>query len=275
MEHASPLPLHVLPEVEFAAFDRGVAFGEYAVSHRINFFAIIWFKEDAGPHFIDFEAYPIQKDTVYLLAKNQVHSIPSQNLPQANIIVFNSDFYLSIAETQLKQLFLPFENEGIVLPQEMIPHLQSIFSLILLESKGDADPELLLKYTSAFLVHLYRFGKHRLPNLAKTDARMIKLLHLIDENFKTHQPVAFYANEIGLTAKRINEILREIAGVTISELTSQLLLLEGKRALFAGKNSIKEIAYELGFADQSYFSRFFKKHTKLTPEQFKQQIAKR
>lgn len=273
MDITQPIPLHVLPQVDFFAAEQGTAFGEFATNHRINFFAIIWFKQNEDIHFIDFEPYPIQKDMVYLLAKNQIHAIPSKRLPLANVIVFSLDFFLSIEEAQLKQLFLPFENEGIVIPENMVTHLEKLFSLILLESRDNADQHLLLKYTSAFLVYLYRFAKHRLPSLAKSDKRMIKLLNLINKHFKTHQPVSFYANAIGITAKRINEILREIAGVTVSQLTYQLLLVEAKRELFSGKKSIKEIAYELGFADQSYFSRFFKKHTGTTPEQFRKKVT--
>ena len=82
------------------------------------------------------------------LAKNQVHSIPSQVLPNARIIVFSNDFFHSIEESQLKQLFLPFENEGISVPAEMLTYLENLFSVILAEFHGDAEISLLSKYTS-------------------------------------------------------------------------------------------------------------------------------
>lgn len=264
------IPLHLLPGIHFMASDIALAFGEHAPSHRINFFALVWFMEDAGEQFIDFESHPIKKNLVYFLSKNQVHSIPAATLPKARVLVFSTEFFHHIEEAQLRQLFLPFENEGIQIPEDMVKPLQNLFELILLEYKGAADKSLLLKYTTALLHNLNRFGKHRLPDTAVEDVRMMKLFQLMEANFKENRSAGFYAKKIGLTPKRVNEILKEKAGSTMTQLISQLLLIEGKRALFHGESSIKEIAYNLGFADQSYFARFFKKHTGTTPEQFRE-----
>lgn len=270
---ADNIPLHILPNVQYLASDQVVAFGEHRPSHRINFYALVWFSEDMGTQFIDFEPYPIKQNLVYLISKNQVHSIPSNHLPKARVIVFSTDFFHSIEEMQLRQLFLPFENKGIQIPEAMVRPLENLFSLILLEYHGQAEITLLLKYTTVFLQHLYRFGTHRLQTAAGEDCRIVKLFQLAEEHFKENRSASFYADQIGLTPKRLNEILREKAGITISQLLYQLVLIESKRELFHGEFSIKEIAYNLGFADQSYFARFFKKHTGITPEQFRQKIS--
>jgi len=57
-------------------------------------------------------------------------------------------FFHSLGEAQLKQLFLPFENEGISIPAEMLTYLDNLFSVILAEFHGDAEISLLSKYTS-------------------------------------------------------------------------------------------------------------------------------
>ncbi|MDO7744518.1 MAG: AraC family transcriptional regulator [Pedobacter sp.] len=67
--------------------------------------------------------------------------------------------------------------------------------------------------------------------------------------------------------------MKQITAVSISQLCHQLLLVESKRALYTGVLSVKEIAYQLGFSDQSYFSRFFRKHSGITPEQFRKQFS--
>lgn len=264
------LPLHILPDVQFLASDQIMVFGEHGPSHRIDFYAIVWFLEDKGTQFIDFESYTIQKNLVYLISKNQVHAIPSKLLPKARVIVFATEFFHRIEETQLRQLFLPFENNGIAIPDDMVQPLENLFSLIVLECGGQAETNLLLKYTTAFLLHLYRFKIHRLPALAGEDFRIVKLFQLVEQNFKENRSASFYADQVGLTPKRLNEIVRDKMGITISQLLYQLVLIESKRELFHGDFSIKEIAYSLGFADQSYFARFFKKHTGTTPEQFRQ-----
>lgn len=272
MSKKNLLPVHFLPDTQFLAADEKIAFGEHFVNHRINFYAVIWFTQNQDVHYIDFDPYPIRKNVVYLLAKNQVHSIPSQALPNARVIVFSAEFFHAIEETPIKQLFLPFSNEGITIPPDRIPYLENLFSLILAEFQGAADLNVLLKYTTAFMLVLRRFIKQRSPIIYSSDARMVRLLQLIEQHFKEHQPVSFYAGKIGLTPKRINEILKEIVGLSISQLCNQLLLLESKRALYNGVLSVKEIAYQLGFSDQSYFARFFRKHAATTPEQFRSQF---
>lgn len=274
MKTKEVLPIHILPGTRFLASDQRLAFGEHSTSHRIDFYAIIWFTEDQNEHFIDFEPFPIRKNSVYLIAEKQVHAIPSHSLPDARVIVFSSDFFHSIDEVQLRQLFLPFENDGIQIPAEMVAPMENLFTLILLEYRGASDFNLLSKYTATLLFHLYRFSSQRLSIVSNRDSRMIRLLQLIQQHFREQKPVSFYAKEIGLTPKRVNEILKDVAEVTISQLCHQLLLLESKRMLFNAALSIKEIAYQLSFSDQSYFSRFFRKYTGTTPEQFRAKTAK-
>lgn len=275
MKTSRNIPWHTLPALPFLASDQRTAFGEHWPSHRIDFYAIIWFTEDSDVHFIDFESYPIKENTVYLIAQHQVHSIPSKLLPKAKTIVFAASFFHRIEEPFLRQLFLPFVNDGITIPAQMREPLVSLFNLIVLENNGQSDLTLLLKYTTAFLWHLYRFKNHQLSVNGGEDSRIIKLFYLLEEHYTEEKSAGFYAQQIGLTPKRINEILREKTGMTISQLLYQLLLIEAKRELFHGRLSIKEIAYHLGFTDQSYFARFFKKHTGITPEEFREKESLR
>ncbi|SFO52263.1 transcriptional regulator, AraC family [Chitinophaga sp. YR627] len=270
MKNSRNIPLHTLPALQFLASDQSTAFGEHWPSHRIDFYAIVWFTEDSGVHFIDFESYPIRENMVYLIGRNQVHSIPSEVLPKAKTIVFSTSFFHRIEEPFLRQLFLPFANDGILIPGQMKEALTNLFSLIVLENKGQNDHTLLLKYTSAFLWQLYRFANHQRSITAGEDSRIIKLFQLLEKHYTEERSAGFYAQQIGLTPKRINEILRERTGMTISQLLYQLLLIEAKRELFHGRLPIKEIAYQLGFGDQSYFARFFKKQTGITPEEFRE-----
>ncbi|RYG00285.1 MAG: helix-turn-helix domain-containing protein, partial [Chitinophagaceae bacterium] len=186
----------------------------------------------------------------------------------------SESFFHRIEEVLFRQLFLPFDNQGIQIPEQMIKPLEALFNLILLEQEELADISLLLKYTSALLFQLQRFGKHRLSVAAGNDARITRLFQIMSDNFKEHRHASFYAEKIGVSAKRINEILRSQAGVTMSQLLNELLVIESKRELYHGDRSIKEIAYLLGFTDQSYFARFFKKHMGTNPENFREQFGR-
>jgi len=269
MKKPGDYPVHVLPERSFIASDNSAAFGEHAPNHRIDFYAIVWFSETRGLHLIDFEPLPVKKNLIYLIGRNQVHSIPAERLPQARTIVFSAALFERIGESDLRQLFLPFNNGGIAIPAAMIGPMTRLFDLILLEFRGAADDELLLKYLSVFLTYVHRFSDRRNAAAAGIDQRIVRLFQLLQSNYKEEKSAQFYARRLGLTPKRINELLRGQIGSTISQLIYQLLVIEAKRELFHQELSVKEIAYELGFSEQSYFARFFRKHTGQTPEAFR------
>ncbi|MCY1547485.1 HTH-type transcriptional activator Btr [compost metagenome] len=74
---------------------------------------------------------------------------------------------------------------------------------------------------------------------------------------------------MNLSAYQLNEIVKASVGKTISEIINAQLILEAKRNLLATSAQVKEIAEMLGYDDISYFIRFFKKHTGLSPEAFR------
>lgn len=269
MAQHTDFPLHEISLSHYMAAESGLAFGAHAPSHRISFFAIVWFSESGGEHFIDFESFPIIANQVFLLGPNQVHSIPAAELPSARTIVFDHEVFDQIVEPHLRQLFLPFENVPFSIPEDMTIPLRHLFDLILLECSGAAEIPLLLKYTTAFVTYLYRFSKHNLRIAGGEDHRLVRLFQLMQMHYRQEKSAAFYARQIGLTSKRVNELLREKMGTTVSKLLYRLMLIEAKRELFHQQHAIKEIAYGLGFSDQSYFARFFKKQTGLTPEEFR------
>jgi AraC-like DNA-binding protein len=78
---------------------------------------------------------------------------------------------------------------------------------------------------------------------------------------------------MNLSPYQLNEITKSSIGRTASELINDHIILQAKRNLLATPNQIKDIADILGYEDVSYFIRFFKKHTGLSPESFRRNSA--
>jgi len=93
---------------------------------------------------------------------------------------------------------------------------------------------------------------------------------LVDQHFRKHLPVEHYAAELGLTAGHLSRLCREILGRSSHDVIKARIVHEAKRELVYSILSVKQIAHLLGFADDAYFGRFFRKQTGHTPTQFRQ-----
>ena len=112
-------------------------------------------------------------------------------------------------------------------------------------------------------------GRFAAVTLRRADATVAELRDLIEAGFRTSRRLADYAARLGMTADRLNEHCKRATGVTAGHLLRQRVLTEAKRQLLFTDLSASEIAYELGFADPTHLSRFFKRYTGLTPSDFR------
>jgi AraC family transcriptional regulator, transcriptional activator of pobA len=97
------------------------------------------------------------------------------------------------------------------------------------------------------------------------ERRMGMLNSLIQQHFRSHKPISFYAGELGISLTHLNRIVRSMAGCTAHDLLTAKLIEESKRELVFSLASVQEVGHRLGFADPAYFSRFFVKQTGKTP----------
>lgn len=92
---------------------------------------------------------------------------------------------------------------------------------------------------------------------------------LTREKYKDVKQVQQYASLLNITPLYLNEVVKEVTGFPASYWIQQEIMLEAKRLLYYTVNDVKQIAYELGYEDHAYFSRFFKKNTGITPLTFR------
>jgi AraC family transcriptional regulator, transcriptional activator of pobA len=93
--------------------------------------------------------------------------------------------------------------------------------------------------------------------------------HRVDSHFREHRPIADYAAELGITAGQLTRLTRELLGRSALQVVQARLLHEAQRELVFGGLGIKQLAAQLGFADEAYFGRFFRKHTGQAPTAFR------
>jgi len=95
---------------------------------------------------------------------------------------------------------------------------------------------------------------------------------LIEDNFTKLKLPKEYAELLYVTPNHLNALCNDVLGISAGELIRNRVVLEAKRLLVNFSLNITEISYRLNFADNSYFTKFFKKQTGLTPEAFRKNI---
>lgn len=94
---------------------------------------------------------------------------------------------------------------------------------------------------------------------------------LVDANYRKQWKVEQYAAKLKMTESRLSRLCLRLGGKSAFDIAQQRLILEARRKLTYVPASVASVAYELGFQDPAYFSRVFKRHTGMTPKQFRQQ----
>ena len=97
---------------------------------------------------------------------------------------------------------------------------------------------------------------------------------LLTREYKQLKSPGDYAAALHLSLSYLNEAVKEATGSTVTHCIQQEVVLEAKRLLYHSSCSVKEVAYELGYEDPTYFSRMFKKAVGKTPGDFREQYRK-
>ena len=105
--------------------------------------------------------------------------------------------------------------------------------------------------------------------LTLADPSVETLRGLVEEHFRRERLLSFYADKLAMTPDRLNDHVKRATGVTAGHLIRQRVLTEAKRQLVFTGAPIHEIAYDLAFSDPSHFTRFFRKQTGTTPQEFR------
>jgi AraC family transcriptional activator of pobA len=82
-----------------------------------------------------------------------------------------------------------------------------------------------------------------------------------------------YAGLLHISAKALNKVSKAKFNKTLSDLIAERIIVEAKRELYLTSKPVKQVAFELGFNDEFYFSRFFKKNVAVSPQVFRDTVG--
>ena len=96
-----------------------------------------------------------------------------------------------------------------------------------------------------------------------------RFMMLLEKDYKISRDVNYYAEKMNISSKYLTNIVNQVTGHTPKTIIDQFVILQLKLHLKRSTQSIKEMAWKFHFADVSFFCRYFKKHTGLTPQQIR------
>ena len=95
------------------------------------------------------------------------------------------------------------------------------------------------------------------------------ILQLVMKYYTVHHGASFYADQLGLSLPHFCSTIKKAAGNTPLEVIASVILMDAKSRLKSGNEPVKNIALSLGFNNISFFNKFFKQHTGITPHEYR------
>lgn len=248
--------------------------------HRVAFHALIYIEKGVGSHFIDFTHRRFEDGTFIFVRQNQVHAFDLTSQPQGKAILFTKDFVEDIQKSMRMPVFSPLHLTSAYSPVfTPSPTLQvsckNLLSEIINEierKKSDPDPLILMLLFSSLLLMIKREkAKPETQLLSQNQSdKLSQFITLLEQQFTQTRNASDYADQLHITYKTLNHICKLATKKTAKQLIDAYTILESKRRLALEKKSIQQVADTLGFDEATNFVKYFKKHTLVTPSDFRQ-----
>lgn len=253
------------------------------LAHKHTFYHLVLFTHGGGTHAIDFEQFEVKPYQIYFMVPGQVHSWSFEGAVDGYVINFSVPFFQSflLKPDYLEQFsfFSGSISDAVInLPHEVQQQIIPLFEQLVQES--ETGQRLGLDMVRALLLQVFiaigRLGFEQQANsMSPYNYTLLKNFQkLIEKHYTTLRLPKDYAELLYITPNHLNALCKDVLNIPAGEVIRNRIVLEAKRLLINMQLTISEIAQRLSFDDNSYFTKFFKKQTGLTPEEFRKDTLK-
>jgi AraC family transcriptional regulator, transcriptional activator of pobA len=260
--------------------------GHFDHIQRLNYYSLIWIKKGNGTLKADFSEYDFSPNTLLAFSPYQPFMLHSSADTEGVALHFHPDFFcIHKHEKDVSCNGVLFNN----IYNPPFVHVNSAaggtFEMVLahmlveMQNLELAQYELLVSYLKIFLITAARL------KIAQNDQATIdfadnkepfilqELKDNIEEHFKTKHSASDYSDLLNIAPKSLAKITKTHFNKTLTDLIAERIVIEAKRELYLTNKSVKEIAYSLGYDDEHYFSRFFKKNADVSPQLYRETVG--
>ncbi|GAL03845.1 transcriptional regulator AraC family [Photobacterium aphoticum] len=208
-----------------------------------------------------------------MLGKNQIHAFAKNRTVDGFVIPFNCTF---LNESREDPYFdsITAALVKINCVDDVSPEIDALLRIMVNEFYSDSEfrcgimRNLLRTILLKSIVPIYKQGVTSSQTLATNE--FYRLKNYIDEHFSQRPSVAQIALILGKSVRQLDKLARDNAGISVKELLDERVLIEAKRQLAFSQYAIADIAAELGFNEATNMTKFFKRHTGVSPKDFRQ-----
>ena len=252
--------------------------------HGHNFNMIMWIKKGEGTHYVDFEKYEIDRNTIFFLSPNNLHRYEATEADEGYSIIFTTDFLEHIDKSVIGWIdhVLFSRNNGATLcyvSNETSERLETIITMMLEEQQTgyvkDMHVTCFASLLTLFLITISReciWPSNDVNGKTNKHSFVVytNFLKEVENNFMKFHTVKYYCDKLGVSVSLLTKYTQEFEKRTPLKIIIERIIIAAKRMLRYSTLSIKEISLELGYDDPSYFSKFFKRYTGLLPADFRE-----
>ncbi|MGB4847081.1 MAG: AraC family transcriptional regulator [Saprospiraceae bacterium] len=241
---------------------------------RLTSYFIVLIDSGSITYNLDLQDITLTDGHLLFAMPNQVFVPPSKIANLKYFKVLFDENTLALLPQQFPFLVNPLNSQTIIFDNTTRERVRKVFEIlnqILHIDEHPTDTEITLAYLNSLLAELNSaYFKYTTPiNILNTNLSKFIEFKLVVETHLTEQPsVNTIAEKLALTTNSLYRIVKEYSGVSPKDFFTNRLMIEAQRKLLYSPLSVKELAYELGFNDPDYFSRFFKKCTGKSVSEF-------
>ena len=251
---------------------------------RHNYYSLIWLTTGRGTLKADFSEYAFEQNTLFAFSPYQPFMFSAGDGVKGIALHFHPDFFCIHKHHQevachgvlfnniYQPPFVSVDEQSSATLSHVIEQMKTE-----MQNADVAQNELLVSYLKIFLITASRLKAHQHPKatLANNTEPFVlqNLKDAIERHYRTKHSAGEYAEVLNISPKALAKITKAHFNKTLTNLISERIIIEAKRELYLTNKPVKEIANELGYDDEYYFSRFFKANADISPQIYRNTVG--
>lgn len=250
---------------------------------RIDALLIILCTSGRGRIGIDLREFDIEPNTLIIIQpKNYINLLSSTDI-RANIVACSRHVVEDVLPklTELLPLLIHHRAEPVTrLTDAEAEGLNTFCKFLSDKLKGPRTPFLQRKVMCMLQAALFEMmdihhskSESTMFRRPRKEEIMAQFIIAVSEDFRKHREVAYYAGKLCITPKHLSAVAKEISGRTAGEWIENYVIMEAKVLLKSTDMTIQQIAACMNFANQSFFGKYFKHQTGISPSEYRKRAA--